>query len=202
MRHEHATARIRVVLVDDHPLIREGTVAALRDSGDLEVVGAVGDASSAVALVATARPDVVLLDVHLPDLSGVEVARWIHHAHPDVAVLVLTGYEDAGLIRALYELGARGYLLKTISNSYLIDAIRTVASGRLLAPPELPELRPTDRLTPREQEILRLVVEGRRNVEIAEALVVTVKTVEFHIGRLLKKFGVRSRSELIVKARQ
>lgn len=205
MADRERAAVVRVVLVDDHPALRQGTAAILDADAGMEVVGATGEGAAAIRLVEELRPDVLLLDVRLPDLSGVEVARRVRAAHPAVAVLVLTGYEDASYVRALLALGVGGYLGKSASGEEIVAAVRAVAAGRTVlvsaaARGALGEQAPT--LTDREAEVLRLLATGRRNAEIAEALTVSLRTVEFHVGNVLSKLGARSRTDAIRKARR
>jgi DNA-binding NarL/FixJ family response regulator len=200
MTGQHDSRPIRVVVVDDHPMLRQGTQALLERTADIQMVGATGEGSAVFRLLQSQRPDVLVLDVHLPDMSGVEVARQVRAEFPEVAVLVLTGYEEAGYIRALVRLGVRGYLGKSASGEDIVGAIRAVAQGRTVLVSEgvRAALR-TDAatLTEREQDVLELLVAGRRNQEIAESLSVSLKTVEYHVGHVLEKLGVRSRAEAI-----
>lgn len=199
------TEPIRAVLVDDHPALRHGTQAILQQAGGIEVIGATGEGAEALQLVESLRPDVLLLDLHLPDVNGVEVARRVRERCPEVAVLVLTGYEEVGYVRALRELGVRGFVGKTASNEQIVAAVRAVAAGRTVLVSEGVEatLRAgSPVLTSREQEVLRLLAAGKRNQEIADALCVSLKTVEFHVGHVLEKLGARSRTEAIVEARR
>lgn len=204
--HEHRDRQpIRVVVVDDHPILREGTRTFLERAPEVEAVAAAGDGASALALVAQHQPDVLLLDVHLPDMSGVEVTRRVREEFPGVAVLILTGYDDMGYARALLQLGVQGYLRKTVSGEEMLAAIRAVAEGRTVLISEMASKAlgsENEPLTPREQEVLQLLAAGRRNAEIASALAVSVKTVEFHISHVLEKLGARSRAEAIGKALQ
>lgn len=196
---------IRVVIVDDHPLLREGTQALLERSPDLAVVGTTGDGESALRLLAEHRPDVLLLDIHLPGLSGVEVARQARERFSWVAVLVLTGYDDLGDARALVRLGVQGYLPKTASGEQIVEAIRTVARGETILISKAAQAalgHGIGPLTAREGEVLRLVAAGKRNAEIAAALGVSVSTVEFHLSNLYQKLGTGSRTETLHRARE
>lgn len=195
---------IRVVIVDDHPMLREGTRALLERQPDLVVVGATGQGGEALRLAAELRPDVLLLDVHLPDLSGVEVARRLRDTQPELAVLVLSNYEEPSYVRALLHLGARGYLGKTASGDQITAAIRAVAAGRttVLSETARAALGGGVALTARELDVLRRLTAGRRNGEIARELSISENTVEFHVRRVLQKLGVRSRTEAIRMAQR
>ncbi len=205
MIERETTRPIRVVLVDDHPMLREGTRALLDAQPGITMVGLTGAGAEALPLVATLAPDVLLLDVHLTDLSGIEVARRVRGAHPAVAILVLTNYEEAGYVRAMLQLGVRGYLGKTATGAAIVAAVRAVAGGQtsVLSPAARAILGGGDApLTAREQEVLHLLAAGRRNGEIARGLGISENTVEFHVRHLLQKFGARSRTEVVLKARQ
>jgi DNA-binding NarL/FixJ family response regulator len=196
---------IRIVIVDDHPLLQEGTRALLARSAGIVVAGMAGDGETALRLVEQCNPDVLLLDLHLPGISGVDVARQTRARNPQVAILVLTGYDEIGYVRGLVQLGVRGYLRKSASGPELLAAIRAVAAGQTVLPPAITRtmINPkADLLTARECEVLTLLADGRRNLEIAQALGVSLKTVEFHISHILDKLGARSRTEAIFKARQ
>ena len=192
--------RIQVVLVDDHPLVREGTRAALERSGHVEVIDTAADGAEALRILSQRHPDVLLLDLHLPDMSGLEVARRVRAEAPEVAVVVITGYEDASYLRALLQIGVRGYLRKTMSGLEIVDALKDVMAGRAVI--ARPAGNSVELLTTREDEVLRLMASGCRNGEIATQLGVSIKTVEFHIGHVLEKVGARSRTEAVLRARQ
>lgn len=205
MAERPEAGRIRVVIVDDHPVLRDGTRGLLAGSAGIAVVGMTGRGEDVLPLVERLRPDVLLLDIHLPDVNGIEVARQVRVAHPDVAILVVTGYDDAGYVRVLVRLGVRGYLSKSAPGDQLIAAIRAVAGGQMALLSEAAKAAlgdGTTTLTAREHEVLRLIVAGHRNADIAERLSVSVNTVEFHIGKLYQKLGVRSRAEAIRKAHE
>ncbi len=206
------TRPIQVVVVDDHPVLREGTRAVLEQAPDIKVVGTAGEGAAALQLVEEHRPDVLLLDLRLPDVSGVAVAQRVRAWYPEVAVLVLTGYDDVGYIRALLQLGIQGYLRKTVSGDEIVAAVRAVAAGQTV-PMEgrtgqpLGATRVTvedgvESLSRREKQVLDLLVAGQRNQEIADMLGLSVKGIEFHVKHLLQKLGARSRTEAIVRARE
>jgi DNA-binding NarL/FixJ family response regulator len=197
--------RINVVIVDDHPLVRAGTKALLDESMGIRVQGAAADAASALALVREHEPDVLLLDVRLPDMSGVELARQVRATQPLTQILVLTGHDEPGYARALRHIGVRGYLSKTASGDEIVAAVRAVAGGQTTYQGAAAQPGADDRLeqlTDREREVLDLLVRGLRNAEIAEVLATSLKTAEFHVGRLLHKLQVRSRSEAIIRAQE
>jgi DNA-binding NarL/FixJ family response regulator len=196
---------INVVIVDDHPLVRAGTQALLDESVGIRVLGTAGEAGTALDLVREHKPDVLLLDVRLPDMSGIELARQVRAQHPSVAILVLTGHDEIGYARALRHIGVRGYLSKTASGPEIVAAVRAVALGQDAfhgAAAHASSEADLDELTDREQEVLGLLVQGLRNAEIADRLRTSVKTAEFHVGRLLHKLHARSRSEAIIRAQE
>lgn len=191
---------IRVVLVDDHPMLREGTATLLTAQADIAVVGQTGRGTEAVALVGERRPDVLVLDLHLPDLSGVEVTRRVRAAHPAVAILILSNYEDPGYVRALLQLGVRGYLGKTAGGEEIVAAVRGVARGgaTVLSDAARAALGAGGvDLSARETEVLKLIAAGQRNAEIAAALFIAESTVEYHVRHVLAKLGARSRTEAL-----
>jgi DNA-binding NarL/FixJ family response regulator len=195
---------VRVVIADDHPLVREGTAALLARRPDLEIVAAVGDGPAALRLVEELRPDVLLLDLGLPDLNGIEVARRVRSSWPEVAVLVLTGYGTQRYAPLLIQLGVAGLVHKTAPHEELLEALYAAAEGHKLVGSS--RARPStrgspDALTVREHEVLGLVAAGRRNAEIASELSVSLNTVEFHVRHVLDKLGVRSRTEAVLRAR-
>jgi DNA-binding NarL/FixJ family response regulator len=197
--------RIDVVIVDDHPLVRAGTQALLDDSVGIRVVGTAGDAAAALSLVREHQPEILLLDVRLPDMSGIELARQVRTIHPSTAILVLTGHDEIGYARALRSIGVRGYLSKTASGPEIVAAVRAVAVGQDTFQGAAAEISPEDELellSDREHEVLSLLVQGMRNAEIAARLATSVKTAEFHVGRLLHKLHARSRSEAIIRAQE
>jgi DNA-binding NarL/FixJ family response regulator len=193
-----------VVVVDDHAVMREGTQLILERVPGVVVVGTAATGAEALDLVGRDPPHVLVLDLQLPDLSGVEVARRVRHGFPTVAILVLTGYVDASYIPRLLQMGVRGYLPKTASSAELAAAVRAVAAGRtiVVAQGGLGAEPLGAPLTPREHEVLRLMATGLRNADIARRLSVSVKTVEHHVTNILVKLGVQSRTQAIIKARE
>ncbi len=198
---------VRVFIVDDHPLLREGTQLSFERTPGFQVVGTADKGAAALERIGESRPDVLILDLRLPDMSGVDVARHIRERYPGIGILILTGYDDVHYARALTQLDIQGYLRKTASSDEIIDAVRSVAAGVKVFDPEIVRVMEdqsnvAESLTTRELEVLQLVARGRRNAEIADELTLSVKTVEFHISNLLGKIGARSRSEAVRTAYQ
>ena len=205
---------VRVLVVDDHPLYREGLLTALGAEPDVEVVGEAADGAEAVRAVPEHQPDVVLMDLHMPGMSGVDATRQICAGHPSVAVLVLTMLDGDDAVFAAMRAGARGYLLKGAGRDEITAAIASVARGevvfssgiasRVLAffngrPAAGPQ--PFAGLTDREREILDLVARGLTNPAIARRLVLSEKTVRNHVSNVFTKLQVTGRAEAVAKAR-
>ncbi len=191
---------IRVIIVDDHPMAREGTRALLERSAAIKVVGVLGEGLPVLRLVRELQPDVLLLDVRLPDISGIEVVRRLGAEFSTVKVLIVTGYDEIGYARVLLRLGVHGYLAKSASGTELVAAVQAVASGARLLATEAVRMNPENGkapLTARERDVLQLLVAGRRNAEIGVELYVSLKTVEFHVRNVLQKLGARSRAEAV-----
>lgn len=198
-----ALAPIRVLLADDHTILREGIRFLLAREPDIEVVAEAADGEEAVRRVDDARPDVVLLDIGMPRLNGLEATRRIKSRHPEVRVLVLTMHEDEEYIRPLMEAGASGYVLKRSAATELVTAIRAVHQGHTVLPPRMLEaaLRrgrdpDLDGLTEREVEVLKLIAKGLTNQEIAEKLHISVKTVQAHRAHIMEKLDLHDAVEL------
>jgi DNA-binding NarL/FixJ family response regulator len=206
---------IRVVLADDHPVVRGGLRALLESLPAYEVVGEAVDGEAAVREVQLNKPDVVLMDVQMPGVDGLEATRRIRAATPEVAVLVLTMFDDDDTVFAAMKAGAQGYLLKGAEQDEIDRAIRAVVAGEAIFgpgvaarvlqhfsdPPATPEDVPFPQLTDREREVLDLVAAGRRNAAIAEELFLSPKTVANHISSIFAKLAVADRSAAIVRAR-
>jgi DNA-binding NarL/FixJ family response regulator len=204
---------IRVVLAEDHTLVREGTRRILEDSGHIEVVAEAADGEQALAAVDAHDPDLVLVDIGLPQLNGIEVTRRIKATRPHVGVLVLTVHDDDQYVFALLEAGAAGYLLKDVDGHELVHAIEAVHAGESVLHPAIthkvlarlagrepgPVQPPTGhQLTEREHEVLELAARGLPNKEIAAGLGLSVRTVEAHLSRVFHKLEVGSRTEAIL----
>jgi DNA-binding NarL/FixJ family response regulator len=207
-------ASLRVLVVEDHPLFRKGVVALLAAEPDLEVAGTAGSGEEAVVLAADLRPDVVLMDLQLPGMSGIEATRAIAGADPAARVLVLSLFEDEDSVFLALRAGARGYVLKDAGEEELTGAIRAVArgeaifsraiAGRVLAffaqPREAPKVFPT--LTDREREILGLIAQGHPNPSIARRLSLSPKTVANYVSAIFAKLQVADRAEAMIRARE
>jgi DNA-binding NarL/FixJ family response regulator len=204
--------RIRVLIVDDHEMVREGLMAMLQPEHDLEVVGQTGSGAAVVEMVETTRPDVVLLDARLPDVSGVEVCRRLGRSHPDVAVVILTTYIDADLVQECLEAGARGYVVKDVERFSLKESIRAVYRGQAVLAPQVagavieraltPQPAPSQRaaLSASQVAILRLISRGHSNREIAAEVHLSENTVKTHVQEIFRKLGVRNRVEAAILA--
>ena len=199
---------IGVLVVDDHPLFRAGLEALLATVADVEVVGSVGDGAAAVRAVAEQAPDVVLMDLNLPGIPGLEATRRIAAAHPDTAVLVLTMVDDDDSVLAALRVGARGYVLKGAAQEEVLSAIRTVAAGGAVFGAGAAQRvlrggrsRYAPDLTAREAEVLALVADGRSNPDIARELGLSLKTVQNHVSHVLAKMQVRDRTQAALRMR-
>jgi DNA-binding NarL/FixJ family response regulator len=202
-------ARIRILVADDHPMLREGLVAVLGTQPDFEVVGEASDGSEAVRLAETLQPDVILLDLEMPGVDGVAALEGLRDAGSTSRAIVFTAYDTDQRILGALRAGARGYLLKGASRTEIFDAVRTVhAGGSLLEPGVTTRLLDHVRedraqpelLTPRELEVLLLISEGLHNSEIAARLFVTERTVKFHVSSILAKLGADNRTEAVALA--
>jgi NarL family two-component system response regulator LiaR len=202
---------IRVMLVDDHAVVRSGLSAFLMAYGDLELVGEAASGQEAVARCSHLDPDVILMDLVMPGMDGAEATRAIRRQRPDVQVIALTSFAEEELVKAALEAGAIGYLLKDVAADELAAAIRAAHRGRPTLAPEATQvlLRATrgsprlgDDLTPREREVLALLALGKTNREIAQALTVSNSTAKFHVSSILSKLGAASRTEAVALALQ
>lgn len=205
--------KIRVLLAEDHVVVRESIRQFLDRESDLEVVGEAGDGEEAVRLATQLHPDVIVMDVAMPKVNGIEATRRVKALSPATAVLALTAYDYDQYIFALLEAGAAGYLLKDVSGQELVDAIRAVRRGDSVLHPTVArkvvarfrgpsvkagESRTSEVLTEREIEVLKRAARGLSNKDIAKELSISVRSVESHIGSILNKLGVGSRTEAVV----
>jgi NarL family two-component system response regulator LiaR len=203
---------IRVLIVDDHAMLRRGLRFFLNGFDDLELVGEAASAQQALDLCGELAPDVVLMDMVMPDIDGAAATELIRQQYPEAQVLALTSFQEEDLIERALQAGAIGYLLKNVGAEELAEAIRGAHAGRSTLAPEATKVliqatrqragQPDYGLTEREQEVLGLLMEGLSNAEIAERLVVTVATVKFHVRGILNKLGVDSRTEAVALAWQ
>ncbi len=208
------TAKIRLLIADDHAVLREGMRNLLEREKDFEIVGEAADGEEAVRMVSELKPDVVIMDIVMPKLSGIEATRLIKQASPSSAVLILTAYSDIRYILGLLEAGACGYLLKSARGSELVGAIRAVRSGESVLDPVVTrkllqrvvgpgrgasESQSSGQLSPREAEILRLAARGMSNKEIADSLFLSLRTVKAHLTNIFNKMGCGSRTDAIIK---
>jgi len=204
MNTMNASQTIRVMLVDDHNVVRSGLATFLRAYEDLELVGEAKNGSEALNLCHQKVPNVILMDLMMPEMDGIAATRAILADYPDVKIIAMTSFEEEQLVHGVLAAGAISYLLKNVSSDELAKAIRDAASGRSTLSPEAARVlvqatRPTKQplfdLTEREREVLNLVVQGHSNQQIAETLVISITTVKAHISSILSKLQVSSRAE-------
>ena len=195
---------IRVLIADDHPVVREGLAAMIERRADMTVVAEVENGRAAVAAYSHYHPDIVLMDLRMPEMSGVEAISTIHSASPNARIIILTTYDGDEDIYRGFQAGAKAYLLKDAPREELLDAIRAVYSGQRRVPPhiaaKLTERMMTPELTGRELEVLQLIVAGNSNREIGQALFITEGTVKAHVNNLLGKLGVHDRTQAVTEA--
>jgi two-component system response regulator NreC len=210
------TSKIRLLIADDHTLLRNGICALLEDEQDMVIVGEASDGREAVRLAGLLKPNVVLMDIAMPLLNGLEATRQIKREHPDINVLVLTMYDNEEYFHEMLEVGASGYIIKRAAATELVSAIRAVYSGEAVLSPAITRLLLEDYLThdlhsekddpnalsSREREVLQLIAEGKTSREIAEILNLSVKTVQSHRTNLMQKLDLHDRGELIKYAIQ
>lgn len=204
--------KIKLMLVDDHAVVRSGIRMLLQAQADMEIVGEVESGAAAIVQTSELRPDIVLMDVEMPDMNGIEATRAIKKTAPETAVIALTMYEDDQYFFEMLKAGASGYVPKRAAPDELVHAIRTVSRGEVFLYPSLAarlvqdylyrdesdvEEEAYDDLTPREQEVLILIAEGLSNPEIADKLVISSKTVDRHRENIMRKLNLHSRIDLV-----
>jgi two-component system, NarL family, response regulator DevR len=201
--------KVRLMIVDDHEVVRLGMRAAFELESDIAVIGEAGNGSEALAKIQVLMPEVILMDVRMEKMGGIEACREIRSRYPDIRVIMITSYPDDEAVTASILAGACGYLLKNVSRSELLKAVRQAASGESLLKPEATKKaisqmtslansttsKPNDDLTEREREVLGLVARGYTNKQIAEALYLSEKTARNHVSHILEKLGLSRRSE-------
>lgn len=207
--------KIRILIADDHAVVREGTRQFLEREDDLEVVGEAADGEEAIRLVGSLNPDVAIMDISMPNIDGIEATRQIKAKYPKVAVLILSAYDDDQFVFSLLEAGAAGYLLKSVRGNELVSAIREVSAGESVLHPtiarkvlnrftsitsETQKRKTQDVLTEREIEVLQLATQGSSNQEIADSLFLSLRTVQSHLNHIFNKLDVSSRTEAVVRA--
>ena len=206
---------IRVLIVDDHPFYREGVRTMLSVEAGIEIVGELASGDEVIAQAASLQPDVILMDLKMPGINGIEATRRILHTSPHIGVLVLTMFEADETVFAAMRAGARGYLLKDVGQEELVRAVKAVNRGEAIFSPAIAErlilyfaaLKPAvanlafPELTDREREILHLIAQGHSNSEIAERLLLRTKTVQNHVSNIFSKLQVADRAQAIVRAR-
>ena len=206
--------QIRILLADDHAVVREGTRQILEQEPDLKVVAEAGDGEEAVQLAGTCKPDVAIIDIAMPKLNGIAATQQIKALYPAIAVLILTAYDDDTFVFKILEAGAAGYLLKSIRGRELIDAVRAVHAGESVlhpsiarkvlnrfvpAPGKAKRQELSEVLSEREAEVLKLAARGLRNRDIASELCLSLHTVEAHLLHIFNKLQVSSRTEAVVR---
>jgi DNA-binding NarL/FixJ family response regulator len=204
--------KLRILIADDHGLLRRGARTILQSHRDWRVVGEAADGREALEKTLKLKPDVLVVDISMPELDGVEVTRQIRKALPDIKVLVLTMHESDQMVRRALDAGANGYLLKSDLPRYLPKAVKAIAGSKSFLTPKISEIvlegfinagnrpdqrKPGPRITPRELEIIRLLAEGQSNKELSTQLGITVRTVETHRSKIMLKLGLHSLAELI-----
>jgi len=205
--------KIRILLAEDHVIVREGTRELVQHEDDMEVVGEAGDGEEAVQFAIQTKPDVIIMDITMPKLNGIEATKRIKSLLPLTAILILTAYDNDQYVSALLEAGAAGYLLKNVKGRELIDAVRAVHAGESVLHPKIarkvlnrfavsgvkqePESA-TSILSERELEVLKLAAKGLSNREIAKKLFLSVRTVQAHLGNVFNKLDIGSRTEAIL----
>ena len=208
-------SKIKILIADDHAVVRDGTRQILAQEADMEVVAEAADGEEAVHLAGRTGPDVAIIDIAMPGLDGIGATREIKSLYPDIAVLILSAYDDDQFVFSLLEAGAAGYLLKSVRGRELVDAVRQVYAGESVlhpaiarkvlnrfvpSPGQMAAKKSSDLLSEREIEVLRLATQGLSNQDIADRLSLSLRTVQAHLGHIFNKLKVSSRTEAVVRA--
>jgi NarL family two-component system response regulator LiaR len=207
--------KIRILIADDHPLLREALSQTLSKEQDMEVVGKASDGEETVAMASQLKPDVVIMDIIMPKFDGIEASKRIKTTIPNIAILILTAYDDDNYVLGLLEAGAAGYLLKSARGQDLVEAVRAIQAGESVLHPQIiakllkrailkssgmAKPRTDELLSEREKEMLKLLATGMGNKEIAKKLCLSLRTVKAHMSNIFNKMNVASRSEALVEA--
>jgi NarL family two-component system response regulator LiaR len=208
-------SKTRILIADDHPLLREALCKVFSNQKDMEVVGEASNGDEAIKLASQLKPDVLVMDIMMPEFTGLEASRQIKMITPNIAILILTAYDDDNYVLGLLDAGAAGYLLKSARGQDLVDAVRAVRAGESVLHPKIIEKllkqalakssgtadpMVSELLSEREQEMLKLLAIGMSNKEIAQKLCLSLRTVKAHMSNIFIKMNVASRSEALVKA--
>ena len=208
-------SKTKILIADDHPLLRESLRQALSSQKDMEVIGEASDGEETVNLVSQLKPDIVVLDIMMPKLNGIEASKQIKQIAPTIAILILTAYDDDNYVLGLLEAGAAGYLLKSARGEHVVEAIRSIQAGESVLHPSIiekllkraisksaavEESKVNEILSDREAEMLKLLATGMSNKQIAEKLCLSLRTVKAHMSNIFTKMNVASRSEALVEA--
>ncbi len=212
-----STEKIKIIVADDHTVLREGTRKILEEEPDMEVIAEAYDGEEAVRLATQLKPDIVLMDIAMPKLDGIDATRQIKHACPDVNVLILSAHDDDQFVFKLLQAGAAGYLLKTVHTQELVSGVRAVHQGESVLHPTIARkvlsriamtsgkplnIATSGELTEREIGLLKLMTRGLTNKEIAGELGLSIRTVQGHVAQIFNKIGVSSRTEAVVRGLQ
>ena len=206
---------INILIADDHAIVRTGLRAVLKTESAMELIGEATGGYETVALVESKQPEVLVLDLSMPDMDGIEVTKKVKSLYPNIHILILTIHEDEALLRAALKAGASGYILKRAAEAELVSAIHKILNGELYVdpsmvrvllnddvPPPASQTKPIEELTPRETEVLKLIAQGYTNRQIGEELHISIRTAESHRANLSGKLGLQSRVELVRYARE
>jgi len=206
---------IKLLIADDHAVVREGTRQILEREADIDVVAEAADGEEAVRMADKSSPDVIIMDIAMPKMDGIEATKQIKSLHPNIAILILTAYDDDQFVFNLIEAGAAGYLLKSVRGHELVEAVRAVNAGESVLHPAIarkvlnrfapaagkePKQRVLEVLSDREVEVLQLAARGLSNQDIANELCLSLRTVQAHLGHIFNKLQVSSRTEAVVRA--